>query len=61
VTEAYLALGITDEAQMATAVLGYNYPGNRWYEASYALLEQRSLAPERKEKSWMSWLWTWAN
>lgn len=61
VTESYLALGITDEAQMSTAVLGYNYPGNQWYEASYALLEQRSLAPARKEKSWLSWLWTWTN
>ena len=25
-TECYLALGITDEAQMAAAVLGHNYP-----------------------------------
>ena len=61
VTEAYLALGVTDEAQMATAVLGYNYPGNVWYEASYGLLEQRSLAPARKEQSWLSWMWNWAN
>jgi len=61
VTESYLALGITDEAQMATAVLGYNYPGSSWYEDSYALLEQRSLSPQRKESSWLSWLWTWAN
>ena len=61
VTEAYLALGVTDEAQMATAVLGYNYPGSVWYEASYGLLEQRSLAPARKEQSWLSWMWNWAN
>ena len=61
VTESYLALGITDEAQMATAVLGYNYPGSSWYEDSYALLDQRSLSPQRKESSWLSWLWTWAN
>lgn len=61
VTEAYLALGVSDEAQMATAVLGYNYPGNQWYEASYALLEKRALAPARKENSWLSWMWAWAN
>ena len=61
VTESYLALGITDEAQMATAVLGYNYPGSSWYEDSYALLDQRSLSPQRKKSSWLSWLWTWAN
>jgi outer membrane protein assembly factor BamD len=61
VTEAYLALGVSDEAQMATAVLGYNYPGNEWYEASYALLENRSLAPADKEQSWLSWMWNWAN
>ena len=61
VTEAYLALGISDEAQTATAVLGYNYPGNMWYEASYALLEKRSLAPAHKEQAWLSWMWNWAN
>lgn len=61
VTESYLALGISDEAQMSTAVLGYNYPGSKWYERSFALLEQRSLTPARKERSWLSWLWTWAN
>ena len=60
-TEAYLALGVSDEAQMSTAVLGYNYPGSKWYEASYALLEKRSLTPARNEKSWLSWMWDWAN
>ncbi len=59
-TEAYLALGITDEAQMAAAVLGHNYPGSRWYEDSYALLEGRSLRPQRKKGSWLSWMWDWA-
>ena len=61
VTESYLALGITDEAQMATAVLGYNYPGSSWYQDSYALLEQNSLKPQQKKSSWLSWLWTWTN
>ena len=59
-TESYLALGITDEAQMTTAVLGHNYPGSRWYEDSYALLEGVSLQPEPKKSSWLSWMWNWA-
>lgn len=36
--EAYVALGLPDEAQKIAAVLGYNYPGSEWYESSYALL-----------------------
>ena len=37
-TESYLALGLDGEARKAAAVLGYNYPGSRWYQDSYALL-----------------------
>lgn len=37
--EAYVALGLTDEATRIAAVLGHNYPGSEWYESSYALLE----------------------
>lgn len=59
-TECYLALGITDEAQMSAAVLGHNFPGSRWYEDSYALLDNQNLRPQRKENSWLSWLWDWA-
>ncbi len=58
-TESYLALGITDEAQMTAAVLGHNFPGSAWYEDSYALLETRNLQPKQKQGSWMSWLWNW--
>ncbi len=60
-TECYLALGITDEAQMSAAVLGHNFPGSQWYKDSYALLEQRNLKPQRKMDSWLSWLWDWAS
>ncbi len=38
--EAYLTLGIEDEAVRVAAVLGYNYPGSKWYERSYALLDE---------------------
>ncbi|MPY76500.1 MAG: outer membrane protein assembly factor BamD [Alphaproteobacteria bacterium] len=59
-TECYLALGITDEAQMSAAVLGHNFPGSQWYEDSYAMLDNRNLRPQRKESSWLSWMWDWA-
>jgi outer membrane protein assembly factor BamD len=36
--ESYLALGVREEAIKAAAVLGYNYPGSKWYERSYALM-----------------------
>jgi outer membrane protein assembly factor BamD len=37
-TEAYLSLGLEQEAQKNAAVLGYNFPSSEWYEDSYALL-----------------------
>ncbi len=58
-TEAYLALGVTDEAQTAAAVLGHNYPGSDWYKDSYILLGGRDLQPEAKKSSWLSRAWNW--
>jgi outer membrane protein assembly factor BamD len=34
-TEIYLKLGLVDQAKKTAAVLGHNYPGSEWYEASY--------------------------
>ena len=34
-TEAYMALGIVNEAQTAAAVLGHNFPDSRWYADAY--------------------------
>ena len=53
-TECYLALGVTDEAQTAAAVLGYNYPGSSWYQVSYDLLKAKNLKPEKKPGSWLN-------
>jgi outer membrane protein assembly factor BamD len=53
-TETYLALGVDTEAQSAAAVLGYNYPGNKWYQRSYDLLQTKDLKPKVDEGSWMS-------
>jgi outer membrane protein assembly factor BamD len=55
--EAYLALGVTDEAQATAAVLGHNYPGSDWYADSYELLTGRDVTPERDEDSWISRIW----
>ena len=53
-TEAYLALGITHEAQTAAAVLGHNYPDSQWYKDAYARLATGGLAPSENRSSWMS-------
>ncbi len=39
--EAYLALGLPEEAQKAAAVLGANYPSSKWYQRSYALMNTK--------------------
>lgn len=42
--EAYLALGVVEEAQRAAALLGYNFPESEWYRDSYQLM--REVAPQ---------------
>ena len=39
-TETYLALGLVKDAERAAQVLGHNYPGNKWYVRSYAILSE---------------------
>jgi outer membrane protein assembly factor BamD len=41
-TESYLALGVTDEARKAAAVLGRNYPDSKWYQRAYALVQRHA-------------------
>ncbi len=38
--EIYLQLGVRQEAERMGALLGHNYPGSKWYERSYALLQK---------------------
>ena len=52
--EAYLGLGITEEAQTAAAVLGHNFPDGQWYQDAYALLKGKGLSPHEYEDSWIS-------
>lgn len=51
--EAYLALGLTDEAQTAGAILGYNFQGNPFYEDSYRLLTGSGLEPAPRGSGWL--------
>ena len=52
--EAYLALGIVNEAQTAAAVLGHNFPDSPWYKDAYAKLQQGGLQPHEDTGSWIS-------
>lgn len=53
-TEAYMALGITNEAQTAAAVLGHNFPDSPWYKDAYTLLESGGLQPREDRGSYIS-------
>jgi outer membrane protein assembly factor BamD len=57
-TEAYLSLGIDDEAKNTASVLGYNYPGSEWYLDSYALLTGEDQRLDLTEgQPWYSRMW----
>jgi outer membrane protein assembly factor BamD len=47
--ESYLAMGIPEEAVKAAAVLGNNYPGSKWYQRSYKLIQR--WVPDAPKKS----------
>jgi outer membrane protein assembly factor BamD len=42
--EVYLALGLKDDARRTAAVLGYNYPGSRWYQDTFSQLADDGIA-----------------
>ncbi len=56
-TECYYALGITNEAQTAAAVLGHNFPNSKWYKDAYELLSSNGLEPREDSGSWISRQW----
>ena len=53
-TEAYMALGITGEAQTAAAVLGHNFPEGQYFREANALLQSGGLQPREERSSWLS-------
>ena len=50
-TEAYLALGIPEEARRVASVLGHNFPHSTWYRDSYALLSGNTTTAAPQQKS----------
>jgi outer membrane protein assembly factor BamD len=52
--ESYLALGIRPEATRVAAVLGHNYPGSKWYEETYDIMDDRARARILDKNSWTS-------
>jgi outer membrane protein assembly factor BamD len=53
-TEAYMALGIVEEAQTSAAVLGHNFPDSRWYKDAYALMQAGGVEPNENKGHWIS-------
>ena len=51
--EAYLSLGLVNEARTAGAILGYNFRGTDWYEDSYKLLNGRGYTLEAAGDGWL--------
>jgi outer membrane protein assembly factor BamD len=56
-TEAYMALGIVNEAQTAAAVLGHNFPDSKWYGHAYDILQRYGVQPQEHEGSWITQTW----
>jgi outer membrane protein assembly factor BamD len=52
-TEAYMALGIVNEAQTAAAVLGHNFPDSPWYQDAYKLVQSGGVEPREYKDSWI--------
>jgi outer membrane protein assembly factor BamD len=56
-SEAYLAIGVTSEAQTAAAILGHNFPDTKWYDDAYVLLKSDGLEPRENKGSWLRQTW----
>jgi len=57
-TESYLAIGLTDEAQKTAAILGHNFPGNEWYSDAFEIVEgdntagRNDVAAPKESRPW---------
>ncbi len=49
--ESYLILGLRSEAVKVASVLGYNYPGSKWYQDTYKILDKESRKQILEERS----------
>ncbi|WP_127903439.1 outer membrane protein assembly factor BamD [Solirhodobacter olei] len=52
--ECYIALGFTDDAQTAGAILGHNFRSSPFYQEAYVRLKHNGLAPSAKTGSWLN-------
>jgi outer membrane protein assembly factor BamD len=59
-SESYAALGLTEEARKAAAVLGHNYPGSEWYIDSYTLMTGQDVREKTNNKGFLARAWDWA-
>jgi outer membrane protein assembly factor BamD len=51
--ECYLSLGLYTEAERVAAVLGHNYPGSKWYEDTYKIIDpSRRQAVFEERSTW---------
>lgn len=57
--ESYYALGITEEAEKAAAVLGHNFPGSEWYIDSFEMLEKVKVRPSDDDDEDEPWYKFW--
>jgi outer membrane protein assembly factor BamD len=56
--EAYLSVGMNEEAQRIAAILGHNFPGDAWYQRTYALMTSSGVTPvaeaEAERRGWFN-------
>ena len=52
--ESYISLGLTEEAQTAGAILGYNFQSTEWYKDSFNLLTKNGLKPQASGNNWLA-------
>lgn len=51
--ECYLTLGLYTEAERVAAVLGYNYPGSKWYQDTYKIIDPSRRKAVFEDRSFM--------
>ncbi|WP_424927299.1 outer membrane protein assembly factor BamD [Amaricoccus tamworthensis] len=51
--EAYLSLGLVEEAKTAGAILGHNFQGTIWYAESYELLTGAEVVATEDNAGWL--------
>ena len=55
--EAYLSLGLTNEAQTAGAILGHNFRASPFYDDSFRLLSGQGLSTDAEGEGWLRDIW----